>query len=79
MTDRKKTRWLWFIAPLAICLPCIFPAVIAAFLAVGGAGAVGSFVSGTGGVLALSVGAVLLVSAAAIYGRWRWKRRITSA
>jgi len=67
--------------PALICLPCILPALIAGFLAIGGAGAVGAFISGLGGLLTLTIGVLLAVAGAGFYAlsRRRRKRRARSA
>ncbi len=42
MESKGKSGRFWFVAPLAICLPCLLPFILAAVLTGVGAGAVGS-------------------------------------
>ncbi len=72
----KRKRWWLFGLPALICLPCILPALAAGFLAVGGSGALGSFVSGVAGPVALAIGALLIAASGVVYlTRHRWRRR----
>lgn len=59
-----------------LCLPCLLPILAVVFLTAGGAGALASFFSGTGGIAALVLAVVLIATAAVIYvTRNRWRRR----
>ncbi len=63
MTDSKRGRSLfWFAAPLAICLPCLLPFILAAVLTGVGVGTVGSFLSDNAFLLALLIALAMLVS-----------------
>ncbi len=65
MGSRRRRALLWLAAPLAVCLPCLLPFIVAAVLAGAGAGAAGSFVSDNALLLAVIAGfatvAVLLI------------------
>ena len=78
---RRHGRWWLLGLPALICLPCILPALIAGFLAIGGAGAVSASVSGSSGLLALVIGLLLAALAAGVYvlSRRRRRRRAQSA
>ncbi len=43
VTSKGKGGLLWFVAPLAICVPCLLPLIAGGLLAGIGVGAVGSF------------------------------------
>jgi len=76
--SRSGNKWWLFGLPALICLPCIVPALVAGFLAVGGGGAVGSFVGGVAGPVALTVGIVLFAASGVVYltrRRWRQQKR----
>jgi len=75
VTQERSTRWWLFGLPALICLPCVLPAVVAGLLAAGGFSAIGSFLSGLGGLSVLAVGAALVASGGTVYARWRIKRR----
>jgi|RhiMetdeSRZDD1v2_1073273.scaffolds.fasta_scaffold966023_3 hypothetical protein len=75
MSNRHKTRLLWFAVPIAACLPCLLPALVVILLTVGGTGAIGSFVTGIGGLVFLVVGSLLIAAGAFIYWRRRLRRR----
>lgn len=76
-TDQGGGKWWLAVIPAALlCLPCLLPVLAVAFLAAGGAGALGSFLSGTGGIAALVLATMLFAAAAVIYlTRNRWRRR----
>ncbi len=61
----RRNRWWLFGAPALICLPCILPAPAAGFLAVGGGGAFGSFVSGVAGPV-VAIGALLIAASGVV-------------
>lgn len=67
--------WLLGLPALLICLPCLLPVLAVVILAAGGAGAIGSFVSGNGGPLALGIAAILIAAAASVYLVSRLRRR----
>src|SRR5712692_6613244 len=72
----KRTRWWLFGLPALICLPCILPALAAGFLAIGGGGALGSFVSGVAGPVALAIGSALIAASGIVYlTRRHWRRQ----
>ena len=63
LTDSKPGRSLfWFTAPLAICLPCLLPFILAAVLTGIGVGAVGSFLSDNAFWLAILIALAMLVA-----------------
>ena len=63
LTDSKTGRGIfWFAAPLAICLPCLLPLVLAAVLTGVGIGAVGSFMSDNVFLLAILIVLAMLLS-----------------
>ncbi len=70
-SQKRQGRWWLFGLPLLICLPCVLPALVAGMLAVGGIGALGSFLSGSGGLLVVGVAIVLIISASGVHARWR--------
>ncbi len=66
MESKGKRGLLWFAAPLAICLPCLLPFVLAAVLTGVGVGTVGSFLSANAFWLAILI--VLAMLAAFVIG-----------
>ena len=63
VTDSKSGRGLlWFAAPLAICLPCLLPFILAAVLTGVGVGAAGSFLSDNALWLAIAIALAMLVA-----------------
>ncbi len=58
----KKSGLFWFAAPLAICLPCLLPFILAAVLTGVGVGAVGSFLSDNGLLLAILIAFAMLIA-----------------
>jgi hypothetical protein len=76
MESKRKRGLLWFAAPLAICLPCLLPFILAAVLTGVGVGAAGSFLSDNGLLLAILIVLAMLVVfviglAIARLARWR--------
>ena len=76
MESKEKRGLLWFAAPLAICLPCLLPFILAAVLTAVGVGAVGSFLSDNAFLLAILIAFAMLVAlviglAIARLARWR--------
>ncbi len=76
MESQGKRGLLWFAAPLAICLPCLLPFVLAAVLTAVGVGTVGSFLSDNAFLLAILIVLAMLVAlliglAIARLARWR--------
>ncbi len=73
--ERARGRF-WFAAPLAICLPCLLPFILAAVLTGIGMGTVGSFLSDNAFLLAILIAAAMLVALVIGLGvsrltRWR--------
>lgn len=68
-------RWLLALPVLLICLPCALPTLAVAVLAVGGVGAIGSFLAGTGGALLALGGTLLVAVTSASLARKRWRCR----
>ncbi len=62
MESKEKRGRLWFAAPLAICLPCLLPFVLAAVLTAVGVGTVGSFLSDNAFLLAILIVLAMLVA-----------------
>ncbi len=62
MESKGKRGLLWFAAPLAICLPCLLPFMLAAVLTGIGVGAVGSFLSDNALLLAILIVLAMLVA-----------------
>lgn len=63
MRDSRGTSgFLWFAAPLAICLPCLLPFILAAVLTGVGVGTAGSFFSDNAFFLAIVIALVMLVT-----------------
>ncbi|MCH8921361.1 MAG: hypothetical protein IIA23_11765 [Chloroflexi bacterium] len=62
MESKGKRGLLWFAAPLAICLPCLLPFILAAVLTAVGVGAVGSFLSDNAFLLAILIAFTMLVA-----------------
>jgi hypothetical protein len=77
LTDSKRGRSIfWIAAPLAICLPCLLPFVLAAVLTGIGIGAVGTFMSDNAFLLAILIALAMLVAfviglVIARLGRWQ--------
>jgi len=72
----KKSGIFWFAAPLAICLPCLLPFILAAVLTGIGVGTVGSFLSDNAFWLAILIALAMLVAfvlglGVARLARWR--------
>ena len=77
MESKGERGLLWFAAPLAICLPCLLPFILAAVLTGVGVGTVGSFVSDNAFWLAILIALamlVVLVIGLAIARLARWRR-----
>ncbi len=73
--ERARGRF-WFAAPLAICLPCLLPFILAAVLTGVGVGAAGSFLSDNAFLLAIFIALAMLVAfviglGIARLARWR--------
>ena len=62
MESKEKRGLLWFAAPLAICLPCLLPFILAAVLTAVGVGTVGSFLSDNAFWLAVLIAFAMLVA-----------------
>ncbi len=62
MESKGKRGLLWFAAPLAICLPCLLPFILAAVLTGIGVGAAGSFLSDNAFLLAILIAFAMLVA-----------------
>ena len=62
MKSKGKSGRFWFAAPLAICLPCLLPFILAAVLTGIGVGAVGSFLSDNAFWLAILIALAMLVA-----------------
>ena len=59
--------WMWFAAPLLVCLPCLAPFLLGALLTGVGIGAAGSFLTDNGFLIAIiTAAAMLLVFALAL-------------
>ncbi len=76
MESKGKSGRFWFVAPLAICLPCLLPFILAAVLTGVGAGTVGSFFSDNAFLLAILILLSMLVAfviglGIARLARWR--------
>ncbi len=74
--EQGRGRRFWFAAPLAICLPCLLPFILAAVLTGVGVGAAGSFLSDNAFLLAILIAAAMLVALVIGLGvsrltRWR--------
>ncbi len=74
----KKSGLFWFAAPLAICLPCLLPFILAAVLTGVGVGAVGSFLSDNAFWLAILIILAMLVVLAIGLGISRLRGRGTA-
>ena len=77
MESKGKRGLLWFAAPLAICLPCLLPFILAAVLTAVGVGAVGSFLNDNAFLLAILIAFAMLVALViglAISRLARWRR-----
>ncbi len=75
MESKGKRGLLWFAAPLAICLPCLLPFILAAVLTGVGVGAVGSFLSDNAFWLAILIALAMLVAFVIGLGIWRLRGR----
>ncbi len=75
MGSQRKRGLVWFAAPLAICLPCLLPFVLAAALTGLGAGVVGSFFSDNAFLLAILIALAMLVAFVIGLGISRLRRR----
>ncbi len=76
LTDSKTGRGIfWFAAPLAICLPCLLPFILAAVLTGVGIGAVGSFMSDNAFLLAVLIVLSMLIAFVIGLGISRLRRR----
>ncbi len=62
MESKEKRGLLWFVAPLAICLPCLLPFILAVVLTGVGVGAAGSFLSDNAFWLAILIALAMLVA-----------------
>ena len=62
MESKEKRGLLWFAAPLAICLPCLLPFILAVVLTGVGVGAAGSFLSDNAFWLAILIALAMLVA-----------------
>lgn len=62
MESKGKSGRFWFAAPLAICLPCLLPFILAAVLTGIGVGAAGSFLSDNAFLLAILIALAMLVA-----------------
>jgi len=76
MKSKGKGGIFWFAAPLAICLPCLLPFILAAVLTGVGVGTVGSFLSDNAFLLAILIALAMLVALVIGLGiarlaRWR--------
>ncbi len=74
MKSEGKSGIFWFAAPLAICLPCLLPLVLAAVLTGVGVGTVGSFLSDNAFLLAILILLSMLVALAIGLGIARLRR-----
>ncbi len=75
MKSKGKSGIFWFAAPLAICLPCLLPFILAAVLIGVGAGTVGSFFSDNAFLLAILIALAMLVAFVIGLGISRLRRR----
>jgi len=78
MESKGKRGLLWFAAPLAICLPCLLPFILAVVLTAVGVGAAGSFLSDNAFLLAILIAFAMLVALVIGLGiarLARWRRR----
>ncbi len=62
MKSKGKSGIYWFAAPLAICLPCLLPFILAAVLTGVGVGTVGSFFSDNAFLLAIVIVLAMLMA-----------------
>ena len=62
MESKGKRGLLWFATPLAICLPCLLPFILAVVLTGVGVGAAGSFLSDNAFWLAILIALAMLVA-----------------
>ena len=62
MKSKGKSGIFWFAAPLAICLPCLLPFILAAVLTGVGVGTVGSFLSDNAFLLAIVIALAMLMA-----------------
>ena len=75
MASKGKSGLFWFAAPLAICLPCLLPFILAAVLTGVGVGTVGSFLSDNGLLLAILIVFAMLAAFVIGLGISRLRRR----
>ena len=75
MNSQRKSGIFWFAAPLAICLPCLLPFILAAVLTALGVGTVGSFLSDNALLLAILILLSMLVALVIGLGIARLARR----
>ena len=52
--------WMWFAAPLLVCLPCLAPFLLGALLTGVGVGAAGSFLTDNGFLIVIITAAAML-------------------
>ena len=74
MDSQRKRGLAWFVAPLAICLPCLLPFILAAVLTGVGVGTVGSFLSDNAFLLAVLIVLSMLVALLIGWGIARLRR-----
>ena len=74
MASKGKSGLFWFAAPLAICLPCLLPFILAVVLTGVGAGAVGSFLSDNAFLLAILIALAMLAALVVGFGVARLRR-----
>ncbi len=75
MESKGKSGRFWVVAPLAICLPCLLPFILAAVLTGVGVGTVGSFLSDNAFLLATLIVLAMLVAFVIGLGISRLRRR----
>ncbi|MCH8814005.1 MAG: hypothetical protein IH957_02755 [Chloroflexi bacterium] len=54
--------WMWFAAPLLVCLPCLAPFLLGAVLTGVGIGAAGSFLTDNGFLIAIITAAAIILA-----------------
>lgn len=70
-----RSGLLWFAAPLAICLPCLLPFILAAVFTGVGVGAVGSFLSDNAILIAIAASAAVVIALVIGWGISRLRQR----
>ena len=75
MESKGKSGRFWLVAPLAICLPCLLPFILAAVLTGVGVSTVGSFLSDNAFLLAILIVLAMLVAFVVGLGISRLRRR----